>query len=112
MTTIGRTKTWRVRGLSLDCSGDCLVRLLSQAPIDGGQNPDDFQIESLAIEYDKHNKTATVGAPANFTLPKELPSCAEHSQADRRRDDMVGLDDAFDDFTTLFAPPATDCELE
>lgn len=112
MVTTRRTKTWRVRGLGLNCSDDCLVRLLSQAPDNDSQNPDNFQIESLAIEYNGRSKTATVGAPANLALPEELPSCAEHHQADRRHVNTIDLDDAFDDLTTLFAPPATDCELE
>lgn len=106
MATIRETKTWRVRGINLRCQHDCLQQLISQIP------GHDSQIESLAIEYRGQSKTATVSFPVDVTPPKSLPSCVEHHQLSDGAGGKIVFDEQFLDFTTLFAPPEEDCELE
>ncbi|KXJ87252.1 P-loop containing nucleoside triphosphate hydrolase protein, partial [Microdochium bolleyi] len=103
MAASTKSKTWRARGIGLRCSNACLQRLLSRAD-EGG----DIQIRSLAVEHHGRSKTATVDFRGDAATPPpgSLLPCAEHGG------EAILLDEHFLGFTTLFAPPDEDYQLD
>ncbi|KAH7024901.1 uncharacterized protein B0I36DRAFT_424605 [Microdochium trichocladiopsis] len=100
-----KKNTWRVRGLDLRCSDDCLRRLLSE----DDQGCADCTVHSLATEHHGHSQTATVSfTNGEATVAESLPPCTNHTG----QYGSPALDDEFLGFTTLFAPPPEDHKID
>ncbi|KAJ1324749.1 protein SERAC1 [Microdochium nivale] len=101
-----RTKTWRLCGIDLRCNRHCLQNLLSVAA--NSLPVPNFYTCSLAIEYHGRSQTATVSSIEAAELRTSPQPCPEHHE---HRGQLV-LDDEFLGFTTLFAPPVGDHQVD
>ncbi|KAJ1334022.1 protein SERAC1 [Microdochium nivale] len=95
--------TWRVCGIDLHCTKVCLQQVLND--INGSPR---FEIQSLATEYDGTDQTATVSFAEQAKPPHSLLPCRSHPG----RGYQLKLDNDFLGFTTLFAPPEKDHQID
>ncbi|KAJ1323130.1 protein SERAC1 [Microdochium nivale] len=100
----GMKKTWRVRGIDLRCTDLCLQQLAQ-----GADDSSVFQVDSLATEHHRHSQTATISFAQQTTPPNSLGPCPDHHG---KRRVQLALDDHFLGFTTLFAPPDEDHQID